>query len=106
MTDQKNSNVLRFKRKRRRGSKNDAPARVLAFPPGRHRRIVAFIARDMRKQPSPEATEKYLVDHLEIEWRRLADLGIADDVIEGHCREFALATWAIVLRGSETEGVA
>jgi len=105
MTDQ-TSNVLRFKRKRRRRSKNDAPAQMLAFPPGRHRRIVAYIAREMRKQPTPDAAEEYLISHLEIEWSRLAGIGVDRAEIERSCRAFAVAAWAIVLRGCDTEGVA
>ena len=105
MTDQ-TSNVLRFKRKRRRRSKNDAPAQMLAFPPGRHRRIVAYIAREMRKQPTPDAAEEYLIGHLHIEAGRLAALGIADDVIERACHAFAVAAWAIVLKTCDTEEIA
>jgi hypothetical protein len=104
MTDQQN--VVRFRRKRRRRSKNEAPAPVLAFPPARHSKVVGFIARQMRALPSPEAAENYLVEHLEIEWGRLADIGVDPDEIEHACRAFALAAWAIALRGSETEGVA
>lgn len=76
------------------------------LPPARHSKIVSFIANEMRKQSSPEAAEKYLVEHLYIEAGRLSYLGIADDEIERACRAFAVAVWAIVLRGSHTEGVA
>jgi hypothetical protein len=106
MTDQKTSNVLRFKRKRRRGSKSSAPAKMFAFPPGRHKRIVAFIAAEMRKQRTSDEAEEYLISHLNIEWSRLANLGIAEDQIEKFCRDFAFAAWAIVLRGHDHEGVA
>jgi hypothetical protein len=106
MTDQQASNIIRLKRKRRRRSKNDAPAQMLAFPPDRHRRIVAHIAKEMRKQPTPDAAEEYLVGHLHIEAGRLAALGIADDVIEGACHAFAVAAWRIVFRTCDTEEIA
>jgi hypothetical protein len=106
MTDPQTSNVLRFRRKRRRHSNSIAPAQVLAFPPGRHKRIVAFIAAEMRKQPSADAAEEYLIDHLEIEWRRLAHLGIPDAEIEPLCHAFAKATWRIVFEDQRTWVVA
>lgn len=71
-------------------------AQIFAFPSSRHRRIVLFIATEMRKQPSADAAEEYLLDHLEIEWSRLASLGIPDAEIEPHCRAFATAAWQIV----------
>jgi hypothetical protein len=106
MTDQHTSNVTRFRRKRRRRSKNCAPAQILAFPPGRHKRIVAFIAAEMRKQQTSDEAEEYLISHLNIEWGRLANIGIAEDQIETFCRDFAFAAWAIVLRGHDHEVVA
>lgn len=42
-------------------------AHVYAFPSARHRRIVAFIAAEMRKRPSADDAEKYLIKHLDIE---------------------------------------
>jgi hypothetical protein len=47
-----------------------------------------------------------LVDHLNLEWGRLESLGIAENEIEHHCRAFALAAWAIMLRACDHEGVA
>jgi hypothetical protein len=107
MDDQQTSNVLLFRRKRRRRrSKNDEPAQMLAFPPGRHKRIVAYVANQMREQASSDAAEEFLVDHLHLECTRLADLGIADDEIDIACQAFARAVWAVFLRGHDAEGVA
>lgn len=107
MTDQPTSNVLRFKRKRRPHAKIDVPAQIFALPTSRHVRIVEFISREMRKQPTPDAAEQYLISHLEIEWSRLAGIGVDRAEIERSCRAFAVAAWAIVLRGCDhDEGVA
>ncbi|WJR74913.1 DUF6074 family protein [Bradyrhizobium sp. NP1] len=81
-------------------------AQIVAFPSARHRRIVSFIATEMRKKPSAEDAEEYLIDHLEIEWSRLAGLGVADDAIELHCRAFAKAAWQIVFKDVQAWGVA
>jgi hypothetical protein len=106
MTDQQASNIIRLKRKRRRRSKNRAPGQMLAFPPGRHRRIISFIAGKMREQPSLDAAEEYLIGHLHIEAGRLAGIGIADVEIEQLCDAFAVAAWTIVLKTCDAEGVA
>ena len=106
MTDQKTSNVFRFKRKRRRSSKSRAPAQMLAFPPARHRTIVRYIAAEMRRQPSRDAAEQYLISHLNVEWSRLVHIGLAEDEIERSCHAFAIAAWKIVFSGVHHEGVA
>jgi hypothetical protein len=79
---------------------------VYAFPTSRHREMVAFIASAMLSQPSPDAAEEYLIEHLEIEWGRLAGIGVGPTEIEWSCREFARAAWAIVMRRRKSEGVA
>jgi hypothetical protein len=81
-------------------------AEICIFPVALHRRIVRFIATEMRKQPSADAAEEYLIDHLEIEWGRLANLGIPDTEIESHCHAFAKAVWRIVFEDQRTWGVA
>jgi hypothetical protein len=106
MTDQQASNIIRLKRKRRRRSKIGAPGRLLAFPPARHRKIVAYVAKQMRRHSSLDAAEEALVDHLWIEANRLSDLGVIDDEIERFCRDFARAAWKIVLQDQHTWGAA
>lgn len=81
-------------------------AQVCVFPPARHKKIMAFIVRDMRKKRSPDAAEKYLIEHLEIEWDRLADFGIADAEIELHCHDFAREAWRGFFKDREAKGVA
>jgi hypothetical protein len=71
-----------------------------------HHRILTFIAGEMRKQSRPERAEQYLISHLEIEWSRLAGLGIDPVEIEQSCRAFARATWTIVFKGAHHEGAA
>lgn len=79
-------------------------AHIYAFPSARHRRIVAFIAAEMRKRPSADDAEKFLIEHLDIEWGRLAGLGITDAEIEQHCHAFAKAAWQIVFADRRTWG--
>lgn len=81
-------------------------AQVFAFPPVRHGKIVAFIVRDMRKKRSADAAEKYLISHLDIEWSRMADLGISEAEIELHCRDFAVAAWTAYFKDREARGIA
>ncbi|MET4233383.1 hypothetical protein ABIA85_006676 [Bradyrhizobium sp. LA6.10] len=81
-------------------------AQVYVFPSSRHRRVVEFIAADMLTRPSVDEAEKYLIEHLDLEWSRLADLGIADAEIEQHCHAFALAAWQIVFEDHRTWGAA
>jgi len=81
-------------------------AQVCVFPPARHKKIVAFIVREMRKKRSPDAAEKYLISHLEIEWSRLAGLGVPDDEIDGHCRDFAREAWRGFFKDRKTKGIA
>lgn len=90
-----------MKRRRRAFS-----AQIYAFPSSRHRRIVEFIAAEMRKRSSADDAEEYLIGHLDIEWSRLADLGIADAEIEQHCHAFAKAAWQIVFKDRRTWGAA
>jgi hypothetical protein len=106
MTDQQASNVLPFRRKRRRRSKRNAPAEVFAFPSSRHIKIVEFIAREMLKQRSLDAAEERLTDHLHVEWSRLAELGVPDHEIEQQIGTFARAAWQIVFKDRGAEGVA
>ena len=82
------------------------PAQVCVFPPARHKKIVAFIVREMLKRSSLEEAEEYLIDHLNIEWSRQADLGIADDEIDRHCRDFARAAGRAFFEGRKAKGVA
>lgn len=81
-------------------------AQVFVFPPARHKKIVAFIVRDMRKKRSADAAEKYLIDHLDLEWSRLADLGVAEAEIELHCRDFAIEAWRGFFKDRQSKGVA
>lgn len=81
-------------------------AHIYAFPSARHRRIVAFIAAEMRKRPSADDAEKFLIEHLDIEWGRLAGPGITDAEIEQHCHAFAKAAWQIVFADRRTWGAA
>ncbi|MDH2341499.1 DUF6074 family protein [Bradyrhizobium sp. SSUT77] len=81
-------------------------ALVCVFPPARHKKIVAFIVRDMRKKRSADAAEKYLIDHLDLEWSRLSDLGVAEAEIELHCRAFAVAAWTAYFKDREARGIA
>lgn len=91
------------RRGRRRKGAPVAPVYVL--PSDRHRKIVKFIAAQMKAKPSLDAAEEYLIGHLDIEWSRLADLGLAEEAIEQHCHAFARAAWRIVFDGLEAEGV-
>jgi hypothetical protein len=81
-------------------------AQVHAFPTSRHSKVVEFISREMRACPSIDAAEQHLIKHLEIEWDRLADIGVDADEIERACRAFARAAWAAVSRDAEHEGAA
>ena len=104
MTNQ--SNVLRFRRKLRRRSTNGAPAQMRAFPTSRHVKIVGFISRAMREQPSQDAAERYLVSHLETEWSRLEGLGVDPVEIERSCRLFASAAWRVTFASVHHEDIA
>ena len=92
--------------RRGRRRKGAPTAQVLIVPSSRHRNIVDYIAAQMKGKQSLDAAEDYLISHLEIEWSRLADLGLNDVEIERHCDLFARAAWRVVLAGRETEGVA
>ena len=82
-------------------------AQVCVFPPARHQKIVAFIVAEMLKRPSLDDAEEYLIDHLNIEWSRQSDLlGIADDEIDRHCRDFARAAWRAFFNNRQAKGVA
>ena len=81
-------------------------AQVYVFPSSRHRRIVEFIATEMQKQSSVDEAERYLIDHLDIEWSRLAGLCIADAEIEQHCHAFAREAWRSFFTGRQAKGVA
>lgn len=96
MTDQ--STVIRFPRKRRRGSITGSLAQVFALPTSRHVRILEFISGEMQKQPTVDDADLYLVSHLNIEWRRLQGLGLTEFEIESQCREFARAAWRIAIK--------
>jgi hypothetical protein len=104
--------LLQFQRDRcrapRRGRrrKNGPTAKVRAVPSSRHRKIVAYVVAQMRKQSSLEAAEQELIDHLWIEASRLSDLGITDDEIDRNCRDFARSAWRIVLHDRPAWGVA
>ncbi|WP_316185867.1 MULTISPECIES: DUF6074 family protein [unclassified Bradyrhizobium] len=80
-------------------------APICLFPSSRHRRIVRFIAAEMRKQPSIDAAEDYLISHLNIEWERLADLGACEDEADRHCRAFAIAAWRVFYAGQSATGI-
>ena len=79
---------------------------IVAVPPARHRKIVAFIAAEMVKLSTDDAAEEYLIGHLNIEWGRLSFLGIPFDEKDRHCRDFARAAWRIYFYGREAEGAA
>jgi hypothetical protein len=81
-------------------------AQVYVFPPARHKKIVAFIVTGMGKQSSPDEAEDYLIDHLNIEWGRLSRLGIGDNEIDQHCRDFARVAWRAFFQDREAEGAA
>ncbi|MCK1474905.1 MULTISPECIES: DUF6074 family protein [unclassified Bradyrhizobium] len=81
-------------------------AQVYIFPSSRHRRIVEFISAEMQKRPSVDDAEQYLIDHLDIEWNRLAGLGITEAEIEQHCHAFALKAWRSFFDGRQAQGVA
>lgn len=81
-------------------------AQICVFPPARHKKIVAFIVREMLKQSSLDGAEEALIDHLNIEWRRQSCLGIADNEIDRHCRDFARAAWRAFVEGRKAKGVA
>jgi hypothetical protein len=81
-------------------------AQICVFPPARHKKIVAFIVREMLKQSSLDDAEGYLIDHLNIEWGRLCQLGIADDEIDRHCRDFARETWRAFFKDRDAKGIA
>ncbi|RZM98724.1 hypothetical protein CWO91_36880 [Bradyrhizobium genosp. SA-3] len=91
---------------KQRRTKRANSAQIFAFPSSRHCRIVAFIAAEMRKKSSLDEAEGYLIGHLDMEWSRLADLGITDTEIELHCRAFAKAAWQIVFKDHPTWGAA
>jgi hypothetical protein len=86
--------------------KSTRSATVHAFPSARHSKMVTFIARDMRARPSLDAAEHCLIEHLEIEWGRLAGIGVDPDEIERQCRDFARAVWKIVLQDRQAWGAA
>ncbi|MCK1456673.1 hypothetical protein IVB36_38790 [Bradyrhizobium sp. 35] len=81
-------------------------AQVYVFPSSRHRRIVEFIATEMQKRSSVDDAEQYLIDHLDIEWSRLASLGITETEIEQHCHAFAREAWRSFFTDRQAKGVA
>lgn len=97
--------VLPFPARRRRRRPVAEPlgsVQIRSFPNSRHSKMVAFIAREMRARPSESAAELFLIEHLEIEWKRLASFGISDEQIDRECHAFARAVWLAVLRGVRT----
>ena len=101
-------NVIPIPSGRHRQDKSGAvqSAQVCVFPPVRHKKILAFIVREMLKQSSLDGAEEALVEHLNIEARRQSHLGIADDEIDRHCRDFARAAWRAFFEDREAQGVA
>ncbi|MCK1424606.1 hypothetical protein IVA96_15715 [Bradyrhizobium sp. 159] len=94
-------------RARRRGRRRKAAiAQVFVVPPARHRKVVAFVVGQMRKRSTLEGAEQELFDHLWLEASRLSDLGIGDDEIDRHTRDFARSAWRIVLQDRPAWGVA
>lgn len=81
-------------------------AQIYVFPSSQHRRIVEFIVSDMQKRASVDDAEQYLIEHLDLEWSRLADLGITEAEIEQHCHAFALMAWRSFFKGRQAQGVA
>jgi hypothetical protein len=102
------NNVISFPRDLVRPSDPAAVTvgQIVAVPPARHRKIVAFIAAEMVKQSTDDDAEEYLIGHLNIEWGRLSFLGIPFDEKDRHCRDFARAAWRIYFYGREAEGAA
>ncbi|MET4043956.1 hypothetical protein [Bradyrhizobium sp. RT6a] len=92
--------------RRGRRSKGAPVAQVYVVPPARHRKIVAHIVEQMRKRSTLDAAERELVEHLWIEASRLSALGIGDDEIDRHCRDFARCAWRIVLQDRPAWSVA
>ncbi|QIG96293.1 DUF6074 family protein [Bradyrhizobium sp. 6(2017)] len=82
------------------------PAQVFAFPPARHRKIVAYVVGQMSKRRTVDAAEEFLTDHLWMETTRLEDLGISDGEIERFCRDFAIAAWTVFFEKRKAKGVA
>jgi len=81
-------------------------AQVFAFPPARHKKIVAYVVGRMSKRRTVDAAERELADHIWIEVGRLDGLGIPDDEIERFCRDFARAAWVAYFKDRETRGIA
>ncbi|QQO20242.1 hypothetical protein JJB98_10100 [Bradyrhizobium diazoefficiens] len=104
--------LLQFQRDRCRAPprgrrrKGASTALICVVPSSRHRKIVAYIAGQMRKRSSLEDAEQELIEHLWIEANRLSDLGISDDEIDRNCREFARCAWRIVLQDRPAWGAA
>lgn len=92
--------------RRGRRRKGASTALVYAVAPARHRKIVAYVVGQMRKHSTLEAAEQELFDHLWLEASRLSDLGISDDEIDRHTRDFARCAWRIVLQDRPAWGAA
>lgn len=92
--------------RRGRRRKPAATAQVRVVPPARHRKIVAFIAAQMRKRSTLEEAEQELFEHLWIEASRQSDLGIGDAEIDRHCRDFARAAWIGFFDSRKFKGIA
>ncbi|WP_029084332.1 DUF6074 family protein [Bradyrhizobium sp. th.b2] len=82
------------------------PAQVFAFPPAKHRKIVAYVASQMGKRQTIDAAEEFLADHLWMETCRLDDLDIPEGDIERFCRDFARAAWLAYFKDRQSRGVA
>ncbi len=81
-------------------------AHLFAFPPAKHRKIVAYVVVQMSKRRTVDAAEEFLTDHLWMESTRLEDLGISDGAIERFCRDFAMAAWTAFFDKRKAKGVA
>ena len=104
----KSTNVVPFPSGRARASDptNVTVGQIVAVPLARNQKFLAFITTGMSEQQTADDAEDYLIDHLNYEWSRLSRLGIADDVKDQQCRDFALAAWRVFFADRAAEGAA
>lgn len=92
--------VLPFPARRRRRSVTQPlfPAEVRPFPLTAYAGSVDRLARHLRSLPTLQQRSDAMVQHIEIEWNRLCDLGADERATEKELIDFANAVWAAVDR--------